>query len=108
VIKFFLDLALTFDECIHRIIIHRLGKLGIDLLELFEKVNGRLNRFFDCLFNRLTLVELGFLFEIPDRVPLRENNLTVKVLIGTRDDPQQTRFTRAIEAQHTDLCPVKK
>ena len=30
-IKLFLHLALTFDECVHRVIVHRLGKLGVDL-----------------------------------------------------------------------------
>ena len=84
VIELFLHLALPFDELVHRVVVHRLGKFGVDLFEFLEQIDGRLHAFLDDLLDGLRLVELRLLFEIADRVALRKNDLAVKILVGAR------------------------
>ena len=50
-IELFLHLALPFDKSVHRVVIHRLGKFGVDLLELFEQIDRRLDGFLDDLLD---------------------------------------------------------
>ena len=40
VIQLFLNLALPFDKRRHRVIIHRFGKFGVDLLKFLEQIDG--------------------------------------------------------------------
>ena len=89
VIELFLNLALPFDERVHLVIVHRLGKFGVDLFEFLQQIDGRLHGFFDDLLDGLCFVELRLLFEIADRIAFRKNDLAVKILVGSRDDPQQ-------------------
>ena len=84
-IEFLLHRTLPLDESVHRIIIHRLGELVVDLLEFLQKIDGFLNRLLDYLLHRLRFVELRFLLEISDRISLREDDLSIEFLVGARD-----------------------
>ncbi len=62
------QLALPFDEPRHRVVVHRLAQLLVDLLVLFEQRHGRGTPFLDHFTHGLRIVQLRFLFQITHRV----------------------------------------
>ena len=67
-IELLLNLTLTFDQSVHLIVVHRLGKLSVDLFEFFQKIDRRLHGFFNDLLHRLSLVKLRLLLKIANGI----------------------------------------
>ena len=114
VVELFLHFALPLDQRVHLVVVHRLGKFGVDLFEFLEKIDGLLDGFFDDLLDGFRFVELRLLLEIADRVALRKNDLAVKILVRAGDDAQQATICphRSAQARRSsrrkktkDRCP---
>jgi len=75
------QLALPFNEPRHRVVVHRLAQLLVDLLVLFEQRHGRGTPFLDHFTHGLRIVQLRFLFQITHRVAGRKDHLALKVLV---------------------------
>jgi len=74
----------------------------------FSKGYGRGAALFDHFAHGLGIVEFGFLFQVTDRITGREDHFTLEILVDTRDDLHQSRFTRAVQTDDTDLGAVEE
>ena len=81
----------------------RLGVGGVYGVELGLGLHDLAQRFFDGLAHTLGVVELGFLRQIPDVDAGHGPRFALILLVDSRHDAQQGRFTGTIKAQHTDL-----
>ena len=73
----------------------------------FSKLNSLLYGFFDDFAHRARIVDQRFLFEIADGEARRDDGLAVKVFVDAREDAQQRRLARAIEADDANLRAVE-
>ena len=102
------QLALTLDQPGHRVVVHRLAQLLVDLLVLLQQRHGRRAALLDDLADRLRVVEPGFLFEVTHRIARREDHFAVEVLVDSGDDLHQGRLSRAVQADDADFRAVEK
>ena len=65
-IELLLHLALPFEQLVHLVVGHLLGKLGVDLFKLFQQIDGLLHGFFDDFAHGARVVDQRLLFEIAD------------------------------------------
>lgn len=83
----FLHFALPFDERVHLVVGHRLGEFQVDLFKFLEQIDRRLDGFLDRFADSFRFVQFRFLFKIADRITFRKNDLAVKILVLSGDDP---------------------
>ncbi len=102
------QLALTFDQPGHRVVVHRLAQLLVDLLVLLQQRHGRRAALLDDLADRLRVVEPGFLFEVTHRVAGRKDHFALEVLVHSGDDLHQRRLARAVQTDDADLGAVEE
>ena len=108
VVDLFVQFALTLDKSGHLFVVHRLAEFLVDLLVLLQQGYGRGAALFDHFAHGLGIVEFGFLFQVTDRITGREDHFTLEILVDTRDDLHQSRFTRAVQTDDTDLGAVEE
>ena len=77
-IQLLLHLALALEQLVHVVVGHLFGELGVDLFELFQQIDGLLDRFFDDFAHGARIVDQRFLLQITDGVARREHRLAVE------------------------------
>jgi hypothetical protein len=103
-----LHLGLFLEQLLHRVAVHRLGKLRGDVVEAREQRLGLGDALLDVLERGLLRVEARLLLEEADLDVLRRLRVAQVVLVDARHDPQQRRLARAVEAQDADLRAVEE
>ena len=106
-----LQLGLAGEELVHLVlvlIIFGQAKLLIDFLVFCQRVHNRLHAFHYNFLYGLGGVEVRFLGQIPHRISRREHHFALIGLIQSGDNLQQGRFTRTVQTDDTDFCPVEE
>ena len=86
----------------------RFSKRHVYLIELAEHIHDWLHAFLHALANGLCRVKLWVLLQISDRVPRRENNLTLIVLLDACDDFQQRGFACTVQTDDAYLGTIEE
>ena len=86
----------------------RIRKTFVDLVEFSQQVHDRLHAFLDHLDHRFGIIQLGFLLQQAHRIAFGRGDLADIILVDPSHDAQQTRFSRAIQAQNTDFSAIVK
>jgi hypothetical protein len=89
-------------------LLHRLGKLHVDLVELVQQRLGLGNAQLDIAAHVQAVVEFGFLRQVADLDTGLRARLANVIGIDAGHDAQQRRLAGAVVTQHADFCPRKK
>ena len=88
----------------HLLVIGYFSKQIGDLIESIDNGSPRGDRFLNVALDVFIRVEIGFLRQISCNKSVGQSSRTVKILVGTRHDPQQRTFTRTVGSEHSDFC----
>ena len=106
-VELVLHLGLAVDERLHGVVVHGLGELLVDGVELVEQVHRGLGALPDDLAHRLLRVERRLLGQVVDGVAFGENGLALVLPVDAGEDAQQRTLARAVQAEHADLGAVE-
>ncbi|MNZ39227.1 hypothetical protein D3C78_567160 [compost metagenome] len=81
----------------------RLGVGSVDLVQARLGVLDHADRFLDHFTHGLGWVQLRFLWQVTHVDVGHRTGFAVEFLVDARHDPQQGRFTGAVQAEHADL-----
>ena len=95
-IDLFLKLALLFEQLVHLLIVHRLGQLVADGIELVEQVHCGRYALLDNFAHRFGRIELRLLLEKSHGVTRRLADLPVEFRIDAGNDSQKRAFPRGV------------
>jgi hypothetical protein len=84
-----LNISLLFKERGHFVVGHRLGKLVVYLVKLFEQVDRLLHTLFDNFADGFGFIEMRFLFEETNGEARRDNCLANEFLVDPGDYAEQ-------------------
>ncbi len=76
---------------------------GVDLVQACLGVLDHADRFLDYFTHRLVRVQLRFLRQVANVDVGHRTGFAVEFLVDARHDPQQGRFTGAVQAEHANL-----
>ena len=102
-----LEFALLLQEFVHLVIVHRLGELVADGVEVVDQFHLDAHPLFDDLAHGLAVLQMRLLLQVADRMAGRQGNLPLKLLVHARQDLEQGTLARAVEPQHADLGAVE-
>ncbi len=80
----------------------------VDFLELLEQGYRFGHALLHHFEHRFAGIELGFLLEVAHRIARRPHYVALNLLVEAGNNFEQTRLTRAIEAEHADFGTVEK
>src|SRR6202043_3735569 len=103
-----LQLGLLRKQSLHLLIRHRLREPVAHGIESLDETKNVADAFHDRGAYVLRRVEFGFLRQKADTDAALRPRLPIEACIDAGHDSQQSRFARAVETQHPDLCPRKK
>ena len=106
-----LQLALTCKKFIHLVLILViLGKteLKIDFLILGKSVHCSLHTLFHTLHHSLSILQMGFLGKIANRVSGRPHHISLVVVVESGNNLHKCRFTGTVHTHDTNLCTVEE
>ena len=98
-----LQLPLLFQEPVHLVVVHRLGELHADGLELGEHRPDGSHRRLDVAPHVLGGIQLGLLRDMADPDAFGRPRLAQEILVLARHDPEQTALAGAVGAEDTDF-----
>ena len=98
-----LEVALLLEEPGHLLVVHRLGELRADLLELPEHAALLRDRLLDVAPHVLRRVELGLLRQVADLGAGERPGVAGEIVVHARHDAEQGRLAGAVRAEHADL-----
>ncbi|MNN36639.1 hypothetical protein D3C81_1505420 [compost metagenome] len=81
----------------------RFGVGRVDLVQARLGVLDHADRFLDHFTHGLGRVQLRFLWQVTHVDVGHRTGFAVEFLVDARHDPQQGRFTGAVQAEHADL-----
>jgi hypothetical protein len=103
-----LQLRLAGEQCIHLLIVHRLGELVGDLVVLLHLAEGLPDAFHYRGAHILGILELRLLRQEADADAALRARFPVKAGIHARHDLQQRGLARTVKAEHADLGARKE
>ena len=103
-----MQLSLLVQQGVHFVVFERFGKSITDLIEAGNQREGCCDTFLDVAAHCLGGVKLRLLLQVPDAQARFHRDLAIEIAIDPRHDAQQTRFARAIEAEHADFRAMEK
>ena len=86
------QLALAFNELVHLLVAHRLGKLVVHLFVFLHQVHYLLHAFLYHFLDSLAVVKFRFLRQITHAVARRESHVALVVLVDAGNNLEQGGF----------------
>jgi len=103
-----LEFPLALEQPVHLVVVHGLGELHGDLVELIDEGFCFPHTLFDVAADILSGVEHGFLGKVADPDIGLGAGFSLKLLINPGHDAQEGRFPRAIQTEHADFGAGKE
>ena len=108
VVNLLVELALALDEARHRVVVHRLAELHVNILVLLEQGYRGGAPLFDHLADGLRIVELGLLLQIAHRIAGRKDHLALEVLVDAGNNLHEGRLSGAVQTDDADFGSVEE
>ena len=110
-VDFILQFRLAVDEGVHLVgVFQNLGvaKAFVHLFIFAKDIHDFLDTFLDYLLHGLARLQFRVLLQIAHRVTRREDYFALIFFVDTGDNLEQRRFTRPVETDNANLCPVEE
>ena len=98
-----LQLALFFEQSSHFVVVHWFSETFADLVETLHETERVGETFLDDCSDGLLRIQHRFLREVADFDAGLRSGFALEFLVDAAHDAQQCRFSRAVQAEHTDL-----
>ncbi len=98
-----LKFALFFEQRVHLVVTHRLGKLVADFLKAMQEFDCLAEAFLDVAAHILGRIQFGLLWEVADLDSGLRAGFAIDLGIKAGHDTHQCGFARPVEAEYADL-----
>ena len=98
-----LKFALFFEQRVHLVVTHRLGKLVADFLKAMQEFDRLAEAFLDVATHILGRIQFGLLWEVADLDSGLRAGFAIDLGIKAGHDAHECRFARAVETEHANL-----